>query len=124
MPRGRPSRVTVYQRLDRALDDLRDRYGGLPSPTESRYIWSDIWHLEAHHSTALEGNTLVLREVEALLDRGRAVGAKPLREYLEVKGYGDAASWVYAQALEPGDWHDGRLVSLQEIRRVHALAMA
>lgn len=64
-----------------------------------------------------------MREVEALLDRGRAVGAKPLREYLEVKGYGDAASWVYAQALEPGDWHDGRLVSLREVRRVHALAM-
>lgn len=67
----------------------------------------------------MEGNTLVLREVEALLDQGRAVGAKPLKEYMEAKGYGDAATWVYAQALEPGDWHDGRLVSLHEIRRVH-----
>lgn len=123
MARGRPSRATVYARLDAALVELRDRLGGLPSPEESKLVWSNIWHLEAHHSTALEGNTLVLREVEALLDRGRAVGAKPLREYLEVKGYGDAASWVYAQALEPGDWHDGRLVSLREIRRVHALAM-
>jgi hypothetical protein len=123
MARGRPARATVYARLDTALIELRDRLGGLPSPGESKLIWSDIWHLEAHHSTALEGNTLVLREVEALLDRGRAVGAKPLREYLEVKGYGDAAGWVYAQALEPGDWHDGRLVSLREIRRVHALAM-
>ena len=50
---------------------------------ESETIWSDIWHLEAHHSTALEGNTLVLREVEQLLEQGRAVGAKPLKEYLE-----------------------------------------
>jgi Fic family protein len=56
----------------------------------------------AHHSTALEGNTLVLREVEVLLDKGRAVGAKPLREYMEVQRYGNAARWVYAHAIDPG----------------------
>ncbi|MGL5852874.1 MAG: Fic family protein, partial [Phycicoccus sp.] len=78
MARGRPSRTTVYARLDVALAEVRERLGGLPSPKESESIWSDIWHLEAHHSTALEGNTLVLREVEVLLDRGKAVGAKPL----------------------------------------------
>ncbi len=123
MPRGRPSRATIYDRLEAALAELRDRLGGLPSPTESEAIWSDIWHLEAHHSTALEGNTLVLREVELLLERGRAVGAKPLKEYMEVKGYGDAAQWVYAQALEPGDWHDGSLISTQELRHIHKVAM-
>lgn len=100
--RGRPTRATVYARLESAIVELHDRLGGLPSPKESEYIWSDIWHLEAHHSTALEGNTLVLREVEALLDAGRAVGAKPLKEYMEVQGYGSAAQWVYGQALEPG----------------------
>ena len=84
---------------------------------------SDIWHLEAHHSTALEGNTLVLREVEALLGEGRAVGAKPLKEYMEVKGYADAARWVYGQALEPDEWSDGDLISLNELRRIHHMAM-
>jgi len=69
----------VYARLDSAIGELNDRLGGLPWPKESEYVWSDIWHLEAHHSTALEGNPLVLREVEVLLDEGRAVGAKPLR---------------------------------------------
>lgn len=123
MARGRPSRSTVYARLEAALAELRDRLGGLPSPKESEAIWSDIWHLEAHHSTALEGNTLVLREVELLLERGKAVGAKPLKEYMEVKGYGDAAQWVYAQALDPGDWHDVGLVSTQELRHIHKLAM-
>ena len=103
MARGRPSRATVYARLDAAIAELHDRLGGLPTPDEAAGVWSDIWHQEAHHSTALEGNTLVLREVEQLLDRGRAVGAKPLREYMEVKGYADAARWVYAQALNPGD---------------------
>ena len=34
-----------------------------------------------------------------LLEEGRAVGNKELREYLEVKGYADAADWVYSQAI-------------------------
>jgi hypothetical protein len=110
--RARPSRATIYTRLDNALIELHDRLGCLPSPAESETIWSDIWHLEAHHSTALEGNTLVLREVEQLLGPGRAIGAKPLKEYMEVKGYSDAARWVYSQALEPDDWTTGGLVSM------------
>jgi Fic family protein len=122
--RGRPSRATVYRRLDEALAELTERFGGLPSPTESEVIWSDIWHLEAHHSTAIEGNTLVLREVEVLLDRGRAIGAKPLKEYMEVRGYADAARWVYSQALRPDDWNDGSLITLNEVRRIHHTAMA
>lgn len=124
MARGRPARTTVYARLDGAVTDLQERLGGLPTPREAESIWSDIWHQEAHHSTALEGNTLVMREVEALLDHGRAVGAKPLREYLEVRGYAQAARWVYGQALEPGGWSTGALVSIQEVRHVHHLAMA
>ena len=111
--RGRPSRATVYTRLDRAIRELHHRSAAFPAPQEAQEIWADIWHLEAHHSTALEGNTLVLREVQALLDQGRAVGAKPLREYNEVQGYAAAARWVYGQALEPDAWHDGRLIMSQ-----------
>ena len=123
MARGRPSRKTVYERLDAALKELQVRLGGLPTPKESESIWSDIWHLEAHHSTALEGNTLVLREVEALLGSGRAVGAKPLKEYMEVQGYATAAKWVYGQAIEPDEWSDGGLVSVNEVRRIHHMTM-
>jgi cell filamentation protein, protein adenylyltransferase len=121
--RGRPSRASVYERLDRALAELNERFGGLPNPREAQDIWTNIWHLEAHHSTALEGNTLVLRQVEALLDRGLAVGAKPLREYMEVRGYAEAAQWVYGQALEPGEEQDGSLLTLQEVRHIHHAAM-
>jgi Fic/DOC family len=124
MGRGRPSRATVYGRLDSQLVELRTRLGGLPSPEEAAWVWDDIWHLEAHHSTALEGNTLVLREVEALLDKGRAVGAKPLKEYMEVRGYGDAASWVYREGMGVGDRDAGTLVTVQEIRHIHHLAMS
>lgn len=123
MPRGRPSRVTVYQRLEEAVAELRERLGGLPTPAEAEDIWADIWHQEAHNSTAIEGNTLVLREVERLLEEGKAVGSKPLRDYMEVRGYGDAAHWVYGQALEPGEWNNGELLTLHEVRSVHHMAM-
>lgn len=97
--------------------------GGLPSPSEAGAIWTDIWHHEAHNSTAIEGNTLALHEVEELLEHGKAVGAKELREYLEVRGYADAATWVYGQAIEPGGWSHGRLLTLSEVRHVHHAAM-
>ena len=40
---------------------------------EGAGIWRGIWYREAHHSTAIEGNTLVLKEVERLLAEGRAI---------------------------------------------------
>jgi ribosomal protein S28E/S33 len=71
----------------------------------------------------LEGKALVLREVEMLLVQDRALSAKPLREYNEVKGYADAARWVYGQAGEPCDWQVGKLLTMSEVRHVHHLAM-
>jgi Fic/DOC family len=105
------------------IDELRERLGGLPSPEEADGIWRGIWLEEAHHSTAIEGNTLVLKQVEQLLEEGRAVGNKELREYMEVRGYADAASWVYGQALNPGAWSSGELLSLTELRHIHRLAL-
>ncbi len=103
--------------------ELRNNFGGLPSPVEAQDIWGDIWYQEAHNSTAIEGNTLVLSEVQILLREGRAVGNKQLAEYLEVVGYADAAQWVYGQALSGGEWTTGELISLTEVRHIHAQAM-
>lgn len=96
--------------------------GGLPNPQEAADIWRGIWFEEAHHSTAIEGNTLVLKQVEQLLAEGRAVGNKELSEYLEVKGYADAAEWVYGQGIEP-DYEVSEPLTLTEVRQVHQLAM-
>src|SRR5258706_10538757 len=97
--------------------------GGLPDPVEADGIWTAIWHQEAHNSTAIEGNTLVLRQVERLLEDGVAVGDKELREYMEVQGYAKAARWVYGQALDPGAWTTGALLTLTEVRQVHEMAL-
>ncbi len=122
MPGGRPSRQAIHERLSTLVAELRTRLGGLPSPEEAEGIWTDIWYQEAHNSTALEGNTLVLKEVETLLGEGRAVGQKELKDYLEVKGYADAAQWVYGQATKPG-WISGKLLTITEVRQVHQRAM-
>jgi hypothetical protein len=61
--------------LDRAVADL-EAVGGLPKPAETEEIWKGIWFEEVHNSTAIEGNTLVLREVQLLLEEGRAFGDK------------------------------------------------
>jgi hypothetical protein len=67
VPRGRTPRTAVHERLAQEVKELRERLGGLPRPAEAEEIWKGIWIHEAHNSTAIEGNTLVLREVEKLL---------------------------------------------------------
>ena len=105
------------------VGEMRALLGGLPTPEQADAIWKDIWYHEAHSSTALEGNTLVRREVEALLNEGKAVGSKELKDYLEVSGYATAARWVYSQASGKGGWASGRLMTLTEVRHVHRLVM-
>lgn len=121
--KGRPSRAAIHERLDAHVAELKERLGGLPLPAEAEQIWTGIWHREAHHSTALEGNTLVLTQVEALLAEGRAVGDKELKEYLEVTGYANAAKWVYGEALRADLSRKERLLTIQEVRDVHHLVM-
>jgi fido (protein-threonine AMPylation protein) len=122
--KGRPARSAVYNQLDIQIAELWTRLGGLPSPLEAAGIWKDIWTAEAHHSTALEGNTLVIREVEQLLSEGRAVGAKQLREYMEVKGYANAADWVYREGIQPTSYDPERHITMQDVRHVHQQVMA
>lgn len=97
---------------------------GLPSPVEAEGTWTTIWFEEAHHSTAIEGNTLVLKQVERLLAEGLAVGDKELKEYMEVRGYANAAQWVYGQALDPGAWTTVELLTITEVREVHSMALS
>jgi Fic family protein len=97
--------------------------GGLPDSKKAADIWRGIWYEEAHNSTAIEGNTLVLKQVEVLLSQGLAIGGKELREYAEVRGYADAAEWVYKQASNPERWNDGSLLTISEVRGVHEMVM-
>ena len=122
MARGRPTRDEIYLRLDTQIAELWQRLGGLPRPEEARDVWEGIWQAEAHHSTAIEGNTLGQHQVDELLREGAAIGGKRLEEYLEVKGYADASRWVYGQAMQ----HDATLerITMFDVREIHRLAMS
>lgn len=119
---GRPSRAYILRAVDDELAELA-AIGGLPKPIEAEAIWEDIWFEETHNSTAIEGNTLLLKQVRKLLSEGRAVGDKALREYLEVQAYGEAAQWVYQQAVDPGEWTSGEYLTLTELRQIHRLVV-
>ena len=40
MASGRPTRQSVYDRMEEAIEDLQTRLGGLPSPAEAEEIWA------------------------------------------------------------------------------------
>jgi len=112
----------VYEQFAASVAELR-AYGGLPAFDQADSLWQNLWHMEVHHSTAVEGNTLVLREVEALLNQGRAVGAKDLKDYMEVLGYAEASRWVFDQAGPHPTYSHDNLVTLTELRHLHTAAM-
>lgn len=51
------------------------------------------------------------------------MGQHELKDYLEVKGYAEAARWIYGEAIHP-QAQSGRLLTIQEVRQVHHTAMA
>jgi Fic family protein len=71
----------------------------------------------------MEGNTMALSQVKVLLEEGRAVGNKELREYLEIQAYAEAAHWVYDQAVGTDDWTGHDLINLTELRKIHTLVV-
>jgi Fic family protein len=94
---------------------LQDRFGGLPHRIELDDVLREIWLLETHHSTAIEGSSLTPLDVVAVVERNEARGS--LVEALEVKAYADAAGWVYESAPDS-------VLDLSTIREVHRRVMA
>ena len=112
MPRGRPTTEQLLARVDSEVDVLRKPFGGLPHSLELDHVLREIWLLETHHSTAIEGSSLSAQDVVAVVERDEARGT--LAEALEVKSYANAAGWVYETAPEapPG-------ITLATVREVH-----
>ncbi len=68
---GRPSRQAVYERLQIQIGELRvTALEGCRRRSRRRRIWRGVWLEEAHHSTAIEGNTLVLQQVRSCWRKG------------------------------------------------------
>jgi hypothetical protein len=113
--RGRPPLQEVLDLLDEQVALLKGRLGGLPHAVEADEILRTVWIDDVHNSTAIEGNTMTRAQVQNLVERSRAYAT--LIENLEVKGYADAADWVYRHAPE----YDH--VPVNVVSEVHKLAV-
>jgi Fic family protein len=68
------------------------------SVLESFELTFDIEY--AHHSTAMEGNTLTLIETKAILEDGISVGGKQLREIYEITNHDKAFKYAKSKIAE------------------------
>jgi hypothetical protein len=86
-------RGAIYSYLKTCLDEV-EHCGGLPTPREAAEMWGDIFLKKTHHSTGIEGNKLTHTQVEELLQQRKPVTPGNHRDYLEIRGYADAAQWA------------------------------
>ena len=123
--RGRPPREAVYERLGIQIGELHYRLGGGRRP---------LWRPRVSAGHLARRGRITRPRLKAILSfssrskrsslRGRAVGNKELSEYLEVRGYADAADWVYGHAIQPDEWTSrGLITGVTELRHLHELTM-
>lgn len=86
---------TLAEKLEQ-ISELKKELDGLrPLSSAQAARLREYFTVEwSHHSTALEGNTLDLRETRLVLLDGLTVGGKTLREHLEIVDHRDAILWL------------------------------
>ncbi|MDI9261041.1 Fic family protein [Alicyclobacillus sendaiensis] len=91
----------VLYRID-VKKNILDTARPLP-PASVKSLIEDFRIRYTHETTAIEGNTLTLRETQAVLEHGITIRGKPLREHLEVTNAYDTLKWLEqkVQSREP-----------------------
>ena len=105
------------------MSEVIATHGVLPAPASARVAWAELWIADAHNSTAIEGNTLVLAQVRDLLQAGETSGRRSLKDYLEVLGYAAAARSIIDELDERAPPEKRAAVTITDVRRLHQLAM-
>lgn len=116
--RGRiipPAYAPLFSRVDALKAELSRRRPFTPGEIDA--LRSEFTVEFTHNSTAIEGNTLTLRETAMVLE-GMTIDKKPLKDHLEAVGHRDA--FLYVEALAKGETP----LSAFEIRQIHALVLA
>jgi len=91
----------VLNRID-VKKNILDTARPLP-PASVKSLIEDFRIRYTYETTAIEGNTLTLRETQAVLEHGITIRGKPLREHLEVTNAYDTLKWLEqkVQSREP-----------------------
>jgi len=93
-------RGTRYQPV-RRLEPPSFKFLQDKTPVQREQILKNLRDLWTHNSTALEGNTLTLRDTHFLLEEGLTVSGKPIREHQEVIGHASAITLMYRALYGP-----------------------
>lgn len=103
-----------YEKLLKMKEELNNRQ----IPQESLSSFDSSFNIEyAHHSTAIEGNTLTLLQTKAVIEDGLSVGGKTLREIYEVANHAKAFRYVRKCATE------GKQLDENIVKDIHAMLM-
>jgi len=71
-------------------------------------------NLWTHTSTAIEGNTLTLKETAVVLEKGTTISGKPLKDHEEVVGHAKAIDLVYDFIRSGADLTEKELFDLHK----------
>ncbi len=101
-----------FSRIRKLMDQLNAR--NIPkSVLESFELTFDIEY--AHHSTAMEGNTLTLIETKAIIEDGISVGGKKLREIYEISNHNKAFNYAKEKIAEGCPLNENLVKDFHEI---------
>ena len=78
------------------LDDLATKVKAMRPlyATELKRLRNEFMIENTHDSTAIEGNTLTLRETALILQEGITIAEKPIKDHLEAIGHKDAFQYI------------------------------
>jgi len=103
----------------KSIAEKRARLDGLrPLPAEALANLEHYFDIElTYTSNAIEGNSLSAAETALVIERGVAIGGKPLKDHLEALDHYDAIRYVRELARR-----DMRLAE-SDVRNLHSLVM-
>ena len=106
----------IRQRLDDKLHKL-DALRPL-SQTQLRKLREQMEIEMTYNSTAIEGNSLTLRETALVLQEGVTIKGKPLKDHLEAKDHKEALDFLFETV-----GRDKQTLSERLIRQLHQLVV-
>lgn len=104
--------MTIIEKIDRchaAIGAVRPFEGHMLEQLKDYYRIGLTWS-----SNAIEGNTLTISETKVVLEDGLTIAGRPLRDFYETVGHGDAYNFMFSLLGE-------RRISATEIKALHRL---
>ncbi len=102
----------TYQKIDcchKAISEIRPFSGHMLKQLKDYYRIGLTWS-----SNAIEGNTLTISETKVVLEDGLTIGGRPLRDFYETVGHGQAYDFMFTLLEE-------QRITVEDIKTMHRL---